>query len=657
MAIQGSDSIVVHRGGADYRTEASELIAGKGNIQLKQGNTELGRFNVNQSNDQLITIPESEITSINGQTGDVIIDANDLNIEFPVTSVNGMTGDVLVVGGGGDVTSVNGMTGDVTVDVPVFSVNGMTGDVLVLADDLNIEFPVTSVNGNTGDVTVDVPVFSVNGQTGDVIVSADDLNIEFPVTSVNGNTGDVTVDVPVFSVNGQTGDVVVDIPDVPVNSVNGQSGDVLLFLNDLQDVSTVGVTNDQLLGWNGTSWVPTAPVSMPPSSALKGFIDVATAAPAASAGDLWIHHKNPAGSSVAAGSWTGIAGQTIDEGTYVIYSTDNQWYAGNNANDLTQIQSDWNEIDTNDAAFIRNKPTIGDGDYNLSAGAGVYFSGDSLFSANQSIDAALEIGIDTVWFNNQANTAVGKGNYTVSADTGIQLNGDLSFNANQSSDAVISVGVDSVWLNSQIDNSIGNSVGEGDYNLSAGAGVYFSGDALFNANQSTDAALEIGVDSIWFNNEIDSALGNKIGDGTYTVSTDAGITASGDLSFSANQSTDAVLNLGVDSLWFNSQISSEVGNASIMFTGGQGIKVTGDTPTANQKTYSNTSFAVDVGNGLAFNTSDQLVADLQFIENNISASGGLDEAPTDGNLYVRKGDTESWLRGLPYDISTLPPLS
>ncbi len=492
MAIQGSDSIVVHRGGADYRTEASELIAGKGNIQLKQGNTELGRFNVNQSNDQLITIPESEITSINGQTGDVIIDANDLNIEFPVTSVNGMTGDVLIVGGSGDVTSVNGMTGDVTVDVPVFS-----------------------VNGETGDVTVDVPIFSVNGQTGDVVV------------------------------------------DVPINSVNGYTGDVVLYLDDLADVNTSGVTVDQLLGWDGSSWVPKSPVSLPPSSQLKGFIDVAAAAPAASAGDIWIHHKNPSGSSTAAGSWTGIAGQTIEEGTYVIYSTDNQWYSGTNANDLTQIQSDWNVTDNNDAAFIKNKPTIGDGDYSLSAGSG----------------------------------------------------------------------------------------------------VYFSGDALFSANQSTDAALEIGVDSIWFNNEINSAVGNKVGDGTYTVSTDAGITASGDLSFSANQSTDAVLNLGVDSLWFNSQISSEVGNASIMFTGGQGIKVTGDTPTANQKTYSNTSFAVDVGNGLAFNTSDQLIADLQFIENNISASGGLDEAPTDGNLYVRKGDTESWLRGLPYDISTLPALS
>ena len=32
------------------------------------------------------------------------------------------------------------------------------------------------------------------------------------------------------------------------------------------------------------------------------------------------------------------------------------------------------------------------------------------------------------------------------------------------------------------------------------------------------------------------------------------------------------------------------------------------------------------------------------------------EAPNDGNVYVRNGQTESWVRGLPYDVSTLPEL-
>ena len=32
------------------------------------------------------------------------------------------------------------------------------------------------------------------------------------------------------------------------------------------------------------------------------------------------------------------------------------------------------------------------------------------------------------------------------------------------------------------------------------------------------------------------------------------------------------------------------------------------------------------------------------------------EAPNDGNVYVRNGQTESWVRGLPYDVRTLPEL-
>ena len=32
------------------------------------------------------------------------------------------------------------------------------------------------------------------------------------------------------------------------------------------------------------------------------------------------------------------------------------------------------------------------------------------------------------------------------------------------------------------------------------------------------------------------------------------------------------------------------------------------------------------------------------------------EAPADGNVYVRNGQSNSWIRGLPYDVRTLPEL-
>lgn len=53
------------------------------------------------------------VSSVNGQTGDVII-------TFPVTSVNGQTGDVVISAG---VTSVNGQTGDVVLTIPTVPTN------------------------------------------------------------------------------------------------------------------------------------------------------------------------------------------------------------------------------------------------------------------------------------------------------------------------------------------------------------------------------------------------------------------------------------------------------------------------------------------------------------------------------------------------------
>ena len=56
---------------------------------------------------------------------------------------------------GGGVTSVNGQTGDVIITFPVTSVNGQTGDVIISAG-------VTSVNGQTGDVTLTIPTVPTN---------------------------------------------------------------------------------------------------------------------------------------------------------------------------------------------------------------------------------------------------------------------------------------------------------------------------------------------------------------------------------------------------------------------------------------------------------------------------------------------------------------
>ena len=111
----------------------------------------------------------SPVTSVNGQTGAVVLDAADVGLAnvdnvqqysadnpppYPVTSVNGQTGAVVIpTGGGGAVDSVNGMTGAVVIgksDVGLANVD----NVKQYSADNPPPYPVTSVNGQTGAVVI-----------------------------------------------------------------------------------------------------------------------------------------------------------------------------------------------------------------------------------------------------------------------------------------------------------------------------------------------------------------------------------------------------------------------------------------------------------------------------------------------------------------------
>lgn len=157
-----------------------------------KGADELPVYNTSVEGNRKMTIsalaamlpsPTAPVTSVNGKTGAVVLDAEDVgalpdSYTAPVTSVNGMTGDVIVSGGGGGA---------------VDSVNGKTGNVILTASDVgampdSYTAPVSSVNGQTGNVTLNAedvgalpdsytaPVTSVNGQTGNVVISASPIN-------------------------------------------------------------------------------------------------------------------------------------------------------------------------------------------------------------------------------------------------------------------------------------------------------------------------------------------------------------------------------------------------------------------------------------------------------------------------------------------------
>ena len=81
---------------------------------------------------------------------------------YPVTSVNGQTGDVTIEAGG--VTSVNGKSGDVTLTA---------SDVGALPSTTKIPSATSELTNDSGYITVaGAPVQSVDGQTGEVVTNA-----------------------------------------------------------------------------------------------------------------------------------------------------------------------------------------------------------------------------------------------------------------------------------------------------------------------------------------------------------------------------------------------------------------------------------------------------------------------------------------------------
>ena len=239
------------------------------------------------------------VTSVNGETGDVIVSKYDLGladvaltgsyddlVEKPaaaaVTSVNGETGDVIITKftlGLADV-ALTGSYNDLE-DLPaaaaVTSVNGETGDVIVSKYDLGLAD--VALTGSYNDLT-DKPtsvgggaVTSVNGETGDVIISKYGLGLAD--VALTGSYEDLE-DKPtiptaaVTSVNGETGDVIItkytlgladvaltgsynDLEDLPaaaaVSSVNGLTGDVIISKFDL---GINNVRNERQFPLNGT---------------------------------------------------------------------------------------------------------------------------------------------------------------------------------------------------------------------------------------------------------------------------------------------------------------------------------------------------------------------------------------------------------------------
>lgn len=170
------------------------------------------------------------------------------------------------------------------IEAPVTSVNGEIGAVVLDADDVGALPSDTEIPSKTSDLTNDsgfinsaqAPVQSVNGQTGNVTISIPTalpnpkaLTFTGAVSATYDGSTAVSVTIPqggggaVDSVNGKTGVVVLDADDVgalpdsytaPVTSVNSKTGAVTLSASDVGALpsSTVIPTESTVAGWGFT---------------------------------------------------------------------------------------------------------------------------------------------------------------------------------------------------------------------------------------------------------------------------------------------------------------------------------------------------------------------------------------------------------------------
>lgn len=150
----------------------------------------------------------SAVTSVNGQTGAVVLDASDVGalsdstvIPTVPTNVSAFNNDA------GYLTSHQSLAGYATE-------TWVTNQGYAEASTLATVATTGSYNDLSDTPTIPtIPVSSVNGQTGAVVLDASDVGALASgttyVSSFNGSSGAITYSAPVDSVNGQTGAVVI----------------------------------------------------------------------------------------------------------------------------------------------------------------------------------------------------------------------------------------------------------------------------------------------------------------------------------------------------------------------------------------------------------------------------------------------------------------
>lgn len=197
----------------------------------------------------------SGVDSVNGKTGDVVLNAADVGALPNTTIIPSKTSQLTNDSGyitvsGAPVKSVDGETGAVVTNAVKTTQQSLT-DVQKAQARINIGAGTSSFDGNYNSLsnkpTIPSKTSQLNNDSG--FITSENV----PVKSVNGKTGDVTLNaanVGLGNVDNIKQYSESNPPPYPVASVNGKTGRVNLVASDVGAVSTDNIT--QTLGTSTT---------------------------------------------------------------------------------------------------------------------------------------------------------------------------------------------------------------------------------------------------------------------------------------------------------------------------------------------------------------------------------------------------------------------
>ena len=301
-----------------------------------------------------------------------------------------------------------------------------------------------------------------------------------------------------------------------------------LALDDLTDVEVPTPTENYILTYKGGEWVaeynPIAdtPIEFQTTIDVEGDnapTDRGTASKPLRPGDLWIQAHISAGPRVAGLTWVGIVGETVQEGQYVMYGSDDLWHLGRTNDSLENVQSDWAETDINQLSFIQHKPVIYDTTITIGAGHGIDKTELKAPTTNQNTtnDTSLSVkpkllhGIEVD--SNGVGVKAGKGieldangvNAKAKASGGITVDDD-GISTKIKASGGINVDDEGISIDPNYDfDTLVSTPGDGSLTI-----TYGSTSHVFTANQDTNSTpIEVTIPQIQ-NTPITIGAGNGI---------------------------------------------------------------------------------------------------------------------------------------------------